>query len=74
MHSGKINYNLFEIFAEERGIFEDTDLATLAHLKNTVLIRRTYIIAHIAQSKLFVTRTHMIVFEQAHTTICILVK
>lgn len=26
------------------------------------------------QSKLFLTRTHMIFFEQAHTTICILVK
>ena len=23
------------------------------------------------QSKLFLTRTHMIVFEQAHTTLCI---
>ena len=35
-----------------RGIFEDTNLARLAHLKDTVLIRGTYIIAHIAQSKL----------------------
>ena len=29
---------------------------------------------NIAQSKLFLTRMHMIVFEQAHTTIFILVK
>ena len=34
----------FEIFVERRGIFEDTDLATLAHLKDTALLRGTYII------------------------------